>query len=225
MPSTDIADEATAEAVAPRPETSASDPTPSEPAEGRLRAQPMSPDARRAMIAQQAVPLFLEHGAGLTTRQLAEHLGIAEGTIFRAFGDKDSLVKAAVQTFFEQGRERMAEGIVDPSLPLEEKVAVVVSGARTWMRSMFRMLSLVDRSEVPALMSNRRDDAYLAAIATAFAPDADELRIPSERLGSVMRIANIAATAARFDEHAALSDDELVDFILYGIAGRPRGKD
>ncbi|MBN9169668.1 MAG: TetR/AcrR family transcriptional regulator, partial [Microbacterium sp.] len=195
------------------------------PVEPRMRAQPMSPDARRAMIAEQAVPLFLEHGAGLTTRQLAEHLGIAEGTIFRAFGDKESLVRAAVQTFFEQGRQRMAGGIVDPSLPLEEKVAAVVSGARTWMRSMFRMLSLVDRSEVPELMSNRSDDAYRAAIAAAFAPDAEALRIPAERLGSVMRIANIAATAARFDEHAALSDDELVDFILYGIAGAPRGKD
>ncbi len=177
------------------------------------------------MIAEEAVPLFLEHGSSLTTRQLAEHLGIAEGTIFRAFGDKDSLVRAAVQTFFEQGRARMAEGIVDPSLPLDEKVATVVSGARAWMRSMFAMLSLVDRSEIPGLMSNRRDDAYREAIAAAFAPDADELRIPTDRLGSVMRIANIAASAARFDEHAALTDDELVDFILYGIAGRPRGKD
>ena len=177
------------------------------------------------MIAEQAVPLYLEHGSSLTTRQLAEHLGIAEGTIFRAFGDKESLVRAAVQTFFAQGRERMAEGIVDPSLPLDEKVAIVVRGARAWMRSMFTMLSLVDRSEIPDLMSNRRDDSYRAAIATAFAPDAEELRVPVDHLASVMRIANIAASAARFDEHAALTDDELVDFILYGIAGRPRGKD
>ena len=59
----------------------------------RQRAQPMTPDDRRAMIAEQAIPLFIEFGSSLTTRQLAEHLGIAEGTIFRAFGDKDALVR------------------------------------------------------------------------------------------------------------------------------------
>lgn len=196
-----------------------------QPAEGRLRAQPMSPDRRRAMIAESAVPLFLEHGASLTTRQLAEHLGIAEGTIFRAFGDKDSLVRAAVHEFFDQARARMAAGMVDPSLPLEEKVAALVRGTRTWMQNLMRMLSLVDREEVPQFFARSRDDDYRAAVAAIFAPDAAELAIAPERMGAIMRIAGIAANAARFDEGAGLTDEELVRFILYGIAGEPRGKD
>ncbi|WP_165310671.1 TetR/AcrR family transcriptional regulator [Microbacterium protaetiae] len=189
------------------------------------RAEPMAPDDRRAMIAEQSVPLFLEHGASLTTRQLAEELGIAEGTIFRAFGDKEALKRAVVETFFTQSRERMAQGIVDPALGLEEKLSILVRGTRTWMQNMMRMLSLVDRKEIPSFFTGPRDDAYRVAVAKIFASNADELTISPDRLGPIVRLAGMAANAARFDEEAGLTDDELVHFILYGIAGRPRGED
>ena len=38
-------------------------------------------------------------------------------------------------------------------------------------------------------------------------------------------IAVIAASVPTHHQHTPLSDDEIVQFILYGIAGRPRGKD
>lgn len=208
MPSIDITDAERADDEAER-------------ADGRVRAQPMSPERRRAMIAEAAVPLFLEHGAALTTRQLAEHLGIAEGTVFRAFGDKDSLVRAAVQAFFARGRARLAEGLVDPSLPLEDKVRAVVRGSREWMRSVMRMLSLLDRDEVRNYFPPPADDDYRAAIAAAFAPDADRLSMPVDRLPVVLRVAGAAAGAARVSGDHGLTDDELVQFILYGIAGHP----
>jgi AcrR family transcriptional regulator len=193
-------------------------------AAARTRAQPMAPDDRRRMIAEQAVPLFLEHGAALTTRQLADELGIAEGTIFRAFGDKDSLVRAAVQTFMEQSQARMADGLVDPALPLEKKVAVLVHGTRVWMQNMFRMVALVPREDIPQIMHRPRDNEYQTAIAAAFEPDADRLTIPLDRLAAVMSIAGVAANARRFGDAQGLTDEELVHFILYGIAGEPRDR-
>jgi len=189
------------------------------------RAEPMAPEDRRAMIAEQSVPLFLEHGSGLTTRQLAEELGIAEGTIFRAFGDKDALKRAAVEAFFARGHEQLERGIVDPALPLEEKVAALVHGTRLWTRNMMRMLSLVDRSEIPSFFAGKREDIFRTAVARIFEPNSDELTVPPERMAPVMRLAGMAANAAHFDKDASLSDDELVHFILYGIAGRPRGED
>jgi AcrR family transcriptional regulator len=193
-------------------------------AAARPRAQPMAPDERRRMIAEQAVPLFLEHGAALTTRQLADELGIAEGTIFRAFGDKDSLVRAAVQTFMEQSQARMADGLVDPELPLEEKVAFLVHGTRVWMQNMFRMVALVPREDIPQIMHRPRDNGYQAAIAAAFERDADRLTIPVDRLAAIMSIAGVAANARRFGDAQGLTDEELVHFILYGIAGEPRDR-
>jgi AcrR family transcriptional regulator len=191
----------------------------------KQRAQPMNPEDRRAMIAEEAIPLFIEHGASLTTRQLAEHLGIAEGTIFRAFGDKDALVRASVRAFFDRAEAHLSTGIVDASLPLEEKVARLVRGSREHARGVFAMLSLLDPSEAGEYLARARSGAFEEAIATAFAPDADILGVPPDRVARLMRIGVIAASAPPHHHHSPLDDDELVCFILYGIAGRPRGKD
>ena len=59
------------------------------------RAAPMAPDDRRRAIVDAVVPLLLEHGGDVTTRQIAEAAGIAEGTIFRVFPDKPALLMAA----------------------------------------------------------------------------------------------------------------------------------
>ncbi|SMF22022.1 TetR family transcriptional regulator [Cellulosimicrobium cellulans J34] len=62
----------------------------------RTRARPLSRTERRDAIAAATVPLLVEHGAAVTTRQIADAAGVAEGTLFRAFADKDELLRAAV---------------------------------------------------------------------------------------------------------------------------------
>lgn len=61
------------------------------------RARPMSRDDRRAAIALATVPLLEEHGAQVSTRQIALAAGVAEGTLFRAFDDKVELLTAAAE--------------------------------------------------------------------------------------------------------------------------------
>ena len=59
----------------------------------RRRAAMLPADERRAAIVEAARPLLLEHGEMVTTKQIAEAAGIAEGTIFRAFPDKDAVIR------------------------------------------------------------------------------------------------------------------------------------
>ena len=61
------------------------------------RAAPMAPDERRRAIVDVVVPLLLQHGDGVTTKQIAEAAGIAEGTIFRVFPDKAALLMAVAE--------------------------------------------------------------------------------------------------------------------------------
>src|ERR1700710_532869 len=61
------------------------------------RATSMSPDDRRKAIVTALVPLIVERGGEVTTREIAEAAGIAEGTIFRVFPDKKSLLLAAAE--------------------------------------------------------------------------------------------------------------------------------
>lgn len=192
----------------------------------RQRAQPMAPADRRAMIAEEAIPLFIEYGSALTTKQLADALGIAEGTIFRAFGDKESLTRAAVRAFFDRAEARLTStGLVDPALPLDEKVSRLVRGAREHARGVFAMLSLLDPAEAGEYIARARSGAFELAVAEAFGPDVDELGVAPDRIAPLLRIAVIAASAPAPHQHSVPDDDELVSFILYGIAGRPRGKD
>ena len=52
------------------------------------RAPALSVEDRRASLVEVTIPLLREHGVGVTTKQVAEAAGIAEGTVFRAFGTK-----------------------------------------------------------------------------------------------------------------------------------------
>lgn len=56
----------------------------------------MSPEERRLAIVRATVDLLRERGASVTTRDLADAAGVAEGTLFRVFPDKTALICAAI---------------------------------------------------------------------------------------------------------------------------------
>jgi AcrR family transcriptional regulator len=66
------------------------------PPSSRRRASALSPEQRRETIVRAALPLVAERGTAVTTAEVARAAGIAEGTIFRVFPDKNALLDAVV---------------------------------------------------------------------------------------------------------------------------------
>jgi AcrR family transcriptional regulator len=92
----------------------------------RSRATALPPDQRRESIIDAVVPLLAERGAAVTTAEIAEAAGVAEGTIFTVFDDKASVIRAAfVEVLDPAPSLKSIEGI-DPTLPLEGQVLAAV---------------------------------------------------------------------------------------------------
>jgi AcrR family transcriptional regulator len=185
---------------------------------GRTRAQPLAPEDRKAMIIDAVIPLLIEHGRGVTSRQIADAAGIAEGTIFRAFGDKETLVQAAVEKYLDPEPLRQALRSIDPALPLEHKVRAIVFLLRERFRNVMRIMAVVGH-ERPPVPQERSE--FAAIIARVLAPEADDLNWPPERVAHILRLISFSSAFPALNDGIEFSVDDLARIALVGVAGRP----
>ncbi len=169
------------------------------------------------MIIDAVIPLILEHGVGVTSRQIAEAVGVAEGTIFRAFGDKESLIAAAADAFFERGASSESGPFIDASLDLDAKLEILVDVMRHRVRDVMRMAMLTGRRGPTP--SPEQLERFNRVISEAFAPDAHLLRVAPERLAQYVRVLAIATSIPVGGPE--LTDAEIVELITHGILVSP----
>ena len=82
----------------------------------------------------------------MSTRQIAEAAGVAEGTIFRVFATKEALIDAVLDDVFdvESPCDRLAR--IDPIAALERRLAEAVGVLQRRMR---RVIALFHSMRVP----------------------------------------------------------------------------
>lgn len=107
------------------------------------RASAMPPDERRRMIVEATLPLLLQNGEMISTRQIADAAGIAEGTIFRVFDDKDAVIAAVVERALDTGALEEALGDIDAALPLESALEEAVTAIQQRVVDIWRLFSSI----------------------------------------------------------------------------------
>lgn len=183
----------------------------------------MSPAERRAAIVDATVPLLREHGAALTTKQVAEAAGIAEGTVFRAFGTKDDLVRACAAAVFDPTEVVARLREVPRGLPLDERLAAGVAVVAAHLeRAIGLVVALHASGEAhPGRgggLPKRRtasDPEVDAALVDLVGEDADALRLPVVDVVHVLVQLTLASAHPMFPVRA-MTPEEIVSVVLDG---------
>ncbi|HEY3141123.1 MAG TPA: helix-turn-helix domain-containing protein [Acidimicrobiales bacterium] len=183
------------------------------------RAVAMPPDERRAAIACAALPLLLERGLAVTTRQIAQAAGIAEGTIFRAFPDKEAVVRAAVEAAFDPSASEQALAAIDHDQSFEAQLAEAAAILQRRLSVIWRLVTIV--GEKPEPPPRPPESAALTAL---FAAHADRVRLDPAAAARQLRALTLAVS------HPALADEplsppEIVSLLLDGIRARVEALD
>jgi AcrR family transcriptional regulator len=189
------------------------------------RAPPLSADARRASIIAAALPLLRLHGTQVTTAQIAMAAGIAEGTLFRVFPDKDALIRAAICSAFDPAPTERALAAVDAGLGLRERLIAAVEILQRRVAEIWQLMAILGMTvPVQSAIASRSapgSDGSVRLIATMFDPYRAELRCEPEHAARLLRMMTFAGTHPRICEGSPLTAGEIVAVMLDGIRVRP----
>ncbi len=160
----------------------------------------MSVEARRDMIVHAVLPLLIEHGAGVTTSQIARAAGIGEGTIFRAFKDKDELFDACTAEALRPDHVLDAIAEIPIEQPLEDRLVEAADALGAHLERMGALMGALHASgrhkhrdpeqrlkDRQAGKGGRSESmaAMRGAITELFEPEKDRLRLTPEQLAAL----------------------------------------
>jgi AcrR family transcriptional regulator len=183
------------------------------------RASALPPEERRAAIAEATLTLLLEGGPSVTTRQIAEAAGIAEGTIFRVFDDKDAVLRAAIDLAFDTAPTERALEAIDRTQPFEAQLVEAVGIIQERMHTIWHLVSAV--GEDVALQGREPSPPDLLALADLFRPHRKTLRHEPAAAARELRAITLALTHPALHGEA-MSPKDIVSLLLDGIRKGPR---
>jgi len=181
----------------------------------------MSVEDRRQSIVDAALPLLRERGADVTTREIADAAGVAEGTIFRAFTDKQEIIAAVIERAMDPEPTYAKLRAIDPALSLEQTVTAIVHVLRERFSGVVGLMSVLH--QVEGAPGNRRyahthSEASGVSVTTAILErHAGRMRIEPAAAAHIIRVLVFGVTMPRFGSEAVLTTDDIVDFVLRGV--------
>jgi AcrR family transcriptional regulator len=207
--------------------------------EKRRRAPAMSQEERRAAIVRSTLPLLIEHGGGVSTSQIAAAAGIAEGTVFRAFKDKQDLLLACMRAGMNSEEEVAAIERIDRDGPLHQRLTEGVRAISGYLDRVWGVGQALRAGGISHEAMQRHlhgDDEprkpgpppefarVSRALTTLLDPTTDNLRVAPER--AVQMLLGLVLTNRMQGEGfgQAMSDPaEIVDLFLHGVIHNEKG--
>lgn len=124
------------------------------------RAAPLPPDERREALVDVYVRLARRHARRPTTSEIAREAGVAEGTIYRAFGTKDQLEMEAVESAFCPGPVRRQIAAIDPQIAPRQRLVEFTRIMQQRFTDVFGLMAALGLTQPPQRTGH--DECYVA---------------------------------------------------------------
>lgn len=190
------------------------------------RAPRLAPEERRQTLIDVTIPLLREHGRAVTTRQIAEAAGVADGTIFGVFDGKDDLIQQALAAAFDLAPFEAALDALPTDLDLRGRLVAYVELLQDRLISIFglmRSMGIVAPPEASHHLSPARRRIF--AKAAAYADPGDEVRVSVEELMHLVRLLTFSGSHYEIAHGVLLTPQEIVTVVLDGVRTRgPEGE-
>ncbi|GAC1383937.1 MAG: TetR/AcrR family transcriptional regulator [Acidimicrobiales bacterium] len=177
------------------------------------RASALPADERRSMIVRAALPLLLHSGEMVTTRQIADAAGIAEGTIFRVFPDKDAVIAAVLDAALDVAPLERAISRIDPCLDLPDALEAAIIVMQQRVVDIWRLFSSLG----PRAHHHRPGPpADLDALVALFEVHRSELAVTPVAAARLLRALTLAGTHPML-AGTPMRPAEIVGVFLHGV--------
>ncbi len=181
------------------------------------RARPLPAELRRESIVAAATPLVREYGRRVTTRQIAVAAQVSEGTLFHVFTDKDAIVEAVFEAEMSPDQVLAELAAIDRSLPLPERITVLVEIMQRRLGSVFELLTAVGFQGRAERLRQQRKGPVLDAVADVLRPGSDGLRLTPEETARVIRMLTFATTHPALNDEQPMSADRVAAVLCCGV--------
>lgn len=194
----------------------------------------MAPEERRQAIIDATLPLLLERGPDMSTREIAQAAGVAEGTIFRAFDTKHDLIHATIHTALMPDAAISRIAGLPEGQELLERVAAIIEVLRDEIHRTRSLFAHFARPFAPPppdgphrapfgglrppFDPHENKHRLNEAVFAALQPYAGELAVPTSFATNLLSALAFASSFTLTDGEPPISSEALSGAVLHGIA-------
>jgi AcrR family transcriptional regulator len=145
--------------------------------------------------------------------------GVAEGTLFRAFPDKDALIQATIQSAFDPAVTEQKLAAIDRTGTLRAQLIAAVEILKERVEQVWQLISAFNLPMPPKRPPSdvHTDKGIRDQLEALFVPHAAELRVDPNYAMRVMRSLAFAGTHPRISDNQPFTASEIVTILLEGI--------
>jgi AcrR family transcriptional regulator len=170
------------------------------------------------------IPLLHEHGIEVSTRQIAHAAGVAEGTIFGVFSNKNELVVCSVVKALDPQPTLDALATIDRAADVHARLAEAATIVNNRFAENAQLMHAARRliftgeahPEAAQQMSSTRG-YLLDAVTAVLEPDADRLRVTPDKAARLLLLYCGANTFGPYADSEAFNGAELAELLLDGV--------